>query len=396
MIISYLWLLAGNMIEVFGGMIDKYFLNSLGIQVIVIMGIINSIMHFEKLLCKYGIYYFRMYADRDRAGLRLCIIISTIYSTCVLLVSKYIPYVFPIESIFVNQLVNGVRAWFIFGVCHETSIYLSHYMILNDKSKSYSKMLTLYYVGMIVLDIVAVIIFKSVELGLAATGICDLCFAVFLYFISGIRNTRYTKGDVKVILHDGWPLVVNRICSKTCQFLLNFFAVRLGTLQCAVIVLIRSGVENGQDAVNPVSTALIVKCRGEKPKFRELLLKSKTTIIISSIIGTVLSISYVLVTKGELDVTQIIIPTLIACTTGILFYEPYSIQEAVVQLSHHSYVLKHVGYFRLVLCLILCLVSYITKNMYPILLYSTITDPIVMCYSMLKQKQAEIEEGVNS
>ncbi len=383
MVIQYLWLLMANLLQIAGEGIDRYFIHSISLEAIVIAGVIGSLINFFELFANWGIYYFRMYGNRAKGGLYLSILTGVLTGISGLFFAPYVTVLFPVEQAIEPVLINCLYIICLKQPLGNGSVFVSHYMILTGREKTYSRMLIPYYISMIFFDAVAVLCYKSIYLAYLGTVFCDSAYFLIGVKLSGIRKEPYEKKDIKTVFIDGIPLVLNRLCSKISAFLIDFTAVRFGTLSYAIVVVVRKGVEYGQQAILPLQTVGITRYRGLKIPFRKLMSNMKRPALLSAAVSMAIAWTSVFLVKGEIPLKSILPVCLVAVPTGVLFYIPYLVQEIRIQLFHKGDILFKVGLFRLILAVLLSFSTGIFGYL-PLAFYSTVTDPFVFAYSLYK------------
>lgn len=387
MIIQYLSLVFNEVISLVGDTIDTGFANSLSLGVICVFSIISSIKILFYAIYNYGMYYFRLTGKRAKAGLYINIILSLLSSVLIIVGSRFVLYVFELEAQYQPLLLRCIRITFSFFVFEAISSYLRDYLIYSGKTSLCIKATFVYYIVMIMLDAVAVIVFKSAELILFFSGVCYLVFSLVLYFISGLSKEIYTKGDLLIVVKGGLPLFSNRLISKLCMFLLNIFASRLGTLNYAILSVARRSLEIGQTCMHPMVIMNIVNNRGLGLSYRKLIAKTKKVIVLSSFIFIVVTTIALFVIKGDLTYAQLLPLAIPVNIISMFAYIAWELVESKITADNMGSVLVGSGIVRLAVLLVLCLISLIDGiGIYFLIMYSFASDTLVALYGYKKSR----------
>lgn len=380
--IQYLMLLLNNMTIKFGEAIDAGFANSLSIGTICVFAILGSIQNLLVAFYEYGMYYFRVFGVRAKAGLVFNISVATIISVLFELFARYVKYIFYIDPEYERLLINCLMISFSYFPFRSATCFIRDYLVYSGKEKITSISTAIYYIFLILFDSIAVVHFHSAEYVLVGTAICDIVSAIVLYNVSGLRNEKFKCSDIIIVLRDGFPMFYNRILSKMSILLINVFASRLGTIQYAIVSVCRKSLEVSQMALQPILPMLITKFRGKKELDTKLLKSVKNILPISILVFVITGVVSLMIVKGDLKLSVLVIPTLISSTTSCVTYLLYIVMEARLSICNETKLIKNTGTIRMFITLIICFLSLVSFiNYWTILLYSTITDLVVGLYS---------------
>lgn len=382
--VQYLMLLLNNMTIKFGEAIDAGFANSLSIGTICVFAILGSIQNLLVAFYEYGMYYFRVFGVRAKAGLVFNISVATVISVLFELFAKYVKYIFYIDPEYEQLLINCLMISFSYFPFRSATCFIRDYLVYSGKEKITSISTAIYYLFLILFDAIAVIHFHSAEYVLIGTVICDIVSAIVLYNVSGLKDEKFKCSDIVIVLKDGFPMFYNRILSKTSILLINIFASRLGTIQYAIVSVCRKSLEVSQMALQPILPMLITKFRGKKEVDNKLLKSIKNILPVSILIFIIAGVVSLVIVKGDLKLGVLIVPTLISSTTSCVTYLLYTVMEARLSISNETKLIKNSGTIRMSVTFVICLLSLVSFiNYWTILLYSTITDLFVGLYSYI-------------
>lgn len=379
MIIQYFIILFNTLICQIGDVIDSGFANSLGLEVICIMGIITSIKTLFRAFYMYGDYYFRLKGKKAKSVFYFTIISAVIISVIFYIFAGFIPKIYKIDLQYETLLIQCVRITAITFPFEAISEQLLSYMIYTNQGKLCSITNLIYYIFMIIFDIIAVIIFHSVKLIIIFTGLCLFVYDVVVYRLCGIYKEKYTKGDFKHIIIDGFPYFFNSCICKITVTLINIFATRLGTVNYAILVISRKALEFGQECLAPMQPLSIVSFRGKKLGYKKLINALKSVLIVGSFLFLGVGYMVTFIIKGDLTVSQFIIPFTVTVLTSFPTYTFFMLGHVKIILDERGDLMNKTAFVRLAITFILCTLS-LWFDIWPLLMYSTVVDLLVGMY----------------
>lgn len=379
MIIKYFILLFNTLVCQAGDIIDSGFVNSMGVGVICIMGIIASVKTLFRAFYMYGDYYFRVKGDRAKGVLYFTLAPAFILSVILFIFAGFVPAIYTVEPQYETLLVQCVRITAATFTFEAVMNQLCSYMVYTGQGKLCSIINSVYYIVMIILDIIAVMVFKSVHMVLVFTGICLFSCCLVTYRLCGIYREKYAKGDIECIVKEGFPYFLNSCICKITMVLINVFATRLGTDSYAILVVSRKALEFGQECLSPMQPLSLVHFRGRRPGYRELTGKLNRVLITGSFVFLAVGCITAMVIKGNLSVSSLAVPITVTFLTSLPTYMFFMLGHVKTMLDDRGDIMNHTSFIRLSATLVLCMLS-LRYGMWPLLMYSSVVDSLIGTY----------------
>lgn len=383
MITQYFVLLFNTMVCHIGDIIDSSFINSMGLEAICITGILASIKHFFRAFYMYADYYFRLKGKRAKAVFYFTVVTSIVLSLIFYGFSYFVTLIYEIEPQYESHLIQCVRISAIIFTFEAVNEQMNSYMIYSGQGKLRSVINFVYYISMIVLDMIAVFVYHSIPLVIIFTGICLFICDIISYKLCGIGKEKYTKGDFRPIITDTFPFFFSACVSHLAMSLINIFATRLGTVDYAILVVCRKALEFAQNCIEPVQPLSVTKFRGMKLTYKEFVDKLVYVLIVSSMIFLLSGCIVAVVIKGELLISQIFIPCAVTFLTSLPTYMFFKLGHVKLMIDDHGSLMTSVAIIRLCIVLILCLLSC-KFGIWLLLMYSTVVDLILGIYIYIR------------
>lgn len=388
MIQQYLTLMMNNVLCIFGDTVDSAFANNISLGVICVYAIIGQIKMLTRCLARYGEYYYRLKADRARAGLYMSFIIPGIVSIAVITLSKQIWHFMYIEEQYRDLLSACLIASFLGYPFESMECFVRNYCVYEHQEKKVIKWNIVFYSALVIMDAVIFFRYKSAVLLLAGTTLCYIVYAVCAIISSDILKHKYAKGDFVTILKEGSSYVYGCLLSQTSIVLINFVGTRLGTESYALLSVCRSVLSFGQECLHPIEPVLVTKFRHVGHKYKDMWKTSKSVIVVGVVTFFVMSTLPIFALHGDLPLAHTLITCVLVNIVSCVVYVTYIVSSAEILVTGYNKALRVINNYRLFTTLVLCGVALTTDSCVVLMLYSAVTDAVVsiVAYRMIKCK----------
>lgn len=231
----YIFIITGFCVAVFD-LIDSAFGNNLDVDSICVM---SSFMIISWCMCIFGgvgVYAYNIRQSSLSECLILQVSFSLIVSAIVLLFNDKIPYIYNLTDR-QYELISQCLFWYsLFFVVQEIALFLYNYIALKCKNKVIVITNILFYVIMIVLDILVVMNGGKCYHLVITTGISYsiilICYLVASGVISDLNKPNFNS--LKLCFMDAKDMLIDRILGKVATVTFNVTASYLGTEYYAI------------------------------------------------------------------------------------------------------------------------------------------------------------------
>lgn len=382
MLREYVFVLLNEIVKDIGSMIDTGFGNSISIGSICALGIAGSIKSIFQVCNRYGGYYYKMMKLRAKACLRLCILSSLLSVILGMSLINIFMTVYAIEPRYESLLRSCIVAILLCLPFDSMNAFMGTYLVFTDRVKTCTVLNAIYYSLMIILDAVAVLVFHSTVLVILATGVCDLLYFLVAYSISGIRKEKYVSGELITVLKGRSSLFINRMISTLCIVAVNITATHIGTVGYALLRICRKSLSIGQTFVGTVHTIGVIHLRGKNKKLREAFRDIRKVMLTADCLFFITSFVTLFVVHGDVPLSSVLLPCMIANITSIITYSGYTIVYTKAVADGMQSELRLQAWLRVMVTIMLCVLSVVPHvGVFALMAYSTVTDLIIMLYS---------------
>lgn len=180
-----------GLFDAIGNNIDTALSNQISISAICIYATLYSVVRPFKPFCLYGGYYYRMYISKARACILWAYIAGTVLGVGMLISEPFIRIVFNTEP---QNFMLLHRCLVIFAISRPfsyASSVMSELMIYDDKLKMASWMNIPNWIIYLILDVVAVVKYNSLEMVLASSLFCNISYCIIYEMWTNFQNRKF-------------------------------------------------------------------------------------------------------------------------------------------------------------------------------------------------------------
>lgn len=374
-----------------GEQIDTALTNQISISAICVYATLYAVVNPFKAVCMYGNYYYRMYTKHAHACILWAFLTGTVLGIGMVLAEGVICKVYNISS---ADYPLMHRCLILFaasrGVSYSTSC-MSEILVYDGKVRLATWLDTTNWILFLVLDVIAVVRYNSLELVITATLLCNVIYYVKYELITKVYKEKVHIHDFVEIVSGGASLVINRIVSASCYSAIYAAVAQLGGASYALFSVIRGVAEFGQEALNPLQSTCMVKLRDEKLTILEVYKRVFKTYLFACVVGCSLVTLDTVAVHGKVPLSEALQPCLIVGGLAVITYMPFLVGQIFCQLYKEHKVLIHVAIGRCFITAILCLLT--RWSPLPCMLYSTATDIPLGIYLYLKLRKVNCKDA---
>lgn len=245
-----------------GDLVDSSFGNSLSTDAIVVLGSYTVISWFGYVFAKAGGYIYRAWQNRFWTCMLVSLIISGIMGVGVVIFRNNISHLFSLTEL-QYSLLNKVFA--IYG-CYLIAVafgsVLDIYALVKGKVKELMFCNTIYYILLILIDLLVVLSNLSCEYLILGTGISWVIFDILL----AIKTKVFSVEKDKITLRDIWTCCINSIkisvgkmSTRVAILFVRSTVSELGTIPYALFTVANSVEDSCEFAITGWNDFLIVR-----------------------------------------------------------------------------------------------------------------------------------------
>lgn len=291
------------------GIVDNIFANNLNIDSLCVFSAFTVITWCTYVLYQFGSYSYRVLLSDSKLCLIIGTIISTIVGITLFIFSKNVAYLYYLTDKQYELLVNCIKIHAIFLPILQLDEFIYQYYLLTDKATSLLKVDIMYYLILILSDIIVVVYRGDLRYLLLCTYLFTLIKVIFLFIKSNIfkLNEKLSIDRVEIILKHGCNMMVDRVCSRLATFIFDIYASKLGTELYAIHgVCYTLGVFT-EHFTNTLYSYQMLKLQiidDTKQKFNECVRYLKSKLIITFIYSYISAYILLIIIHGSLPVIK--------------------------------------------------------------------------------------------
>lgn len=267
---DFVSLLIAYMLMAFADSVDNAFSHNISLDAVVVCGCISTIGQLTRSLAKFGTYSYRIIREHETQCLQLDLISSSIVGIVVFFSKDLLISLFQItqsqQELFRSMLI--VWSFYIpFSIMGNATFEIVR---LQGKIKLFNTGLFIFYVCLILSDIVAFTQFHTLESLWVATCISQIVGFIFFNYNMRWKFELLTIDFLKEALPYGISICGERLVNGICLLFYGVLASKLDNMSYAVHSICNSIMCSAEEITNSYNSALMIKAPLDKP-FKETL-----------------------------------------------------------------------------------------------------------------------------
>ena len=295
--------------------VDSFFNNALSIDAIVVCGCIFTLDIVLNAISQLGLYAYRTVRKNESAYLIINFISSLLVAIIVFFTKDYIVGIFDITN-YQKELLSGILGIFIFYLTiGRISNAIFEMIRLKGNLKLYNKSLLLFYVCLILFDLLAFTFTKSLIMLFIATTLAWFISIIYMLYKLKLKFVLPNKKDLENVKKYGVPTLFERIATCGGALVYTIIASHLSTHDYAIYSICFAVMANLEIVTDAYQAALMIKVPLDKSyneQYNVLMDLKKKCFKLVLLFNYALCFIYLFISHGSLPITD--------CLPYILFY----------------------------------------------------------------------------
>ena len=338
--------------------VDLAFNNLISIDAIVVTGSFLLLDSIFKSVGEIGIYTYRTIRKNEWQYLWFNVIFGFIIGILVFIFKDLIINIFKLTYIQKEMLAILLNLYIAYGILGRLSNGLFEIIRLKGELKLYRKSLIIYYLSLIVLDLLAYIFTKNLTVLFIATIISWVISIWYMLFNLKLKFEFSNRKALKNVFKYGLAYSSERLFSRIFLLLYGVLASHMGTENYSIHTICYSVCLSLEIITNAYQATLMIKVPQGKTyqeQYNNCMSMKKQCFKLIILLNYIFAFIYLLISHGSLPLYKCF-PYIIFYSFGVFGLYPYETYKTLCITQGKSYILLIGSTVGVIMRFIICLI----------------------------------------
>ena len=338
--------------------VDSAFNNLLSIDAIVVTGSFLLLDSIFKSIGEIGIYTYRTIRKNECQYLWFNVIFGFIIGILVFIFKDLIINIFKLTYIQKEMLAILLNLYIAYGILGRLSNGLFEIIRLKGELKLYRKSLIIYYLSLIVFDLLAYVFTKNLTVLFIATIISWIISIVYMLFNLKLKFEIPNREALKNVFKYGLAYSSERLFSRIFLLLYGVLASHMGTENYSIHTICYSVCLSLEIITNAYQATLMIKVPQGKTyqeQYNNCMSMKKQCFKLIILLNYIFAFIYLLISHGSLPLYKCF-PYIIFYSFGVFGLYPYETYKTLCITQGKSYILLIGSTVGVIIRFIICLI----------------------------------------
>lgn len=338
--------------------VDLAFNNLISIDAIVVTGSFLLLDSIFKSVGEIGIYTYRTIRKNEWQYLWFNVIFGFIIGILVFIFKDLIINIFKLTYIQKEMLAILLNLYIAYGILGRLSNGLFEIIRLKGELKLYRKSLIIYYLSLIVLDLLAYVFTKNLTILFIATIISWVISIWYMLFNLKLKFEFSNRKALKNVFKYGLAYSSERLFSRIFLLLYGVLASHMGTENYSIHTICYSVCLSLEIITNAYQATLMIKVPQGKTyqeQYNNCMSMKKQCFKLIILLNYIFAFIYLLISHGSLPLYKCF-PYIIFYSFGVFGLYPYETYKTLCITQGKSYILLIGSTVGVIMRFIICLI----------------------------------------
>ena len=338
--------------------VDSAFNNLLSIDAIVVTGSFLLLDSIFKSIGEIGIYTYRTIRKNECQYLWFNVIFGFIIGILVFIFKDLIINIFKLTDIQKAMLEILLNLYIAYGILGRLSNGLFEIIRLKGELKLYRKSLIIYYLSLIVFDLLAYVFTKNLTVLFIATIISWTISIGYMLFNLKLKFEIPNREALKNVFKYGLAYSSERLFSRIFLLLYGVLASHMGTENYSIHTICYSVCLSLEIITNAYQATLMIKVPQGKTyqeQYNNCMSMKKQCFKLIILLNYIFAFIYLLISHGSLPLYKCF-PYIIFYSFGVFGLYPYETYKTLCITQGKSYILLIGSTVGVIMRFIICLI----------------------------------------
>lgn len=338
--------------------VDLAFNNLISIDAIVVTGSFLLLDSIFKSVGEIGIYTYRTIRKNEWQYLWFNVIFGFIIGILVFIFKDLIINIFKLTYIQKEMLAILLNLYIAYGILGRLSNGLFEIIRLKGELKLYRKSLIIYYLSLIVLDLLAYVFTKNLTILFIATIISWVISIWYMLFNLKLKFEFSNRKALKNVFKYGLAYSSERLFSRIFLLLYGVLASHMGTENYSIHTICYSVCLSLEIITNAYQATLMIKVPQGKTyqeQYNNCMSMKKQCFKLIILLNYIFAFIYLLISHGSLPLHKCF-PYIIFYSFGVFGLYPYETYKTLCITQGKSYILLIGSTVGVIIRFIICLI----------------------------------------
>lgn len=338
--------------------VDLAFNNLISIDAIVVTGSFLLLDSIFKSVGEIGIYTYRTIRKNEWQYLWFNVIFGFIIGILVFIFKDLIINIFKLTYIQKEMLAILLNLYIAYGILGRLSNGLFEIIRLKGELKLYRKSLIIYYLSLIVLDLLAYVFTKNLTILFIATIISWVISIWYMLFNLKLKFEFSNRKALKNVFKYGLAYSLERLFSRIFLLLYGVLASHMGTENYSIHTICYSVCLSLEIITNAYQATLMIKVPQGKTyqeQYNNCMSMKKQCFKLIILLNYIFAFIYLLISHGSLPLYKCF-PYIIFYSFGVFGLYPYETYKTLCITQGKSYILLIGSTVGVIMRFIICLI----------------------------------------
>ena len=338
--------------------VDLAFNNLISIDAIVVTGSFLLLDSIFKSVGEIGIYTYRTIRKNEWQYLWFNVIFGFIIGILVFIFKDLIINIFKLTYIQKEMLAILLNLYIAYGILGRLSNGLFEIIRLKGELKLYRKSLIIYYLSLIILDLLAYVFTKNLTVLFIATIISWIISIVYMLFNLKLKFEIPNREALKNVFKYGLAYSSERLFSRIFLLLYGVLASHMGTENYSIHTICYSVCLSLEIITNAYQATLMIKVPQGKTyqeQYNNCMSMKKQCFKLIILLNYIFAFIYLLISHGSLPLYKCF-PYIIFYSFGVFGLYPYETYKTLCITQGKSYILLIGSTVGVIIRFIICLI----------------------------------------
>ena len=338
--------------------VDSAFNNLLSIDAIVVTGSFLLLDSIFKSVGEIGIYTYRTIRKYEWQYLWFNVIFGFIIGILVFIFKDLIINIFKLTDIQKEMLGILLNLYIAYGILGRLSNGLFEIIRLKGELKLYRKSLIIYYLSLIILDLLAYVFTKNLTVLFIATIISWVISIWYMLFNLKLKFEFSNRKALKNVFKYGLAYSSERLFSRIFLLLYGVLASHMGTENYSIHTICYSVCLSLEIITNAYQATLMIKVPQGKTyqeQYNNCMSMKKQCFKLIILLNYIFAFIYLLISHGSLPLYKCF-PYIIFYSFGVFGLYPYETYKTLCITQGKSYILLIGSTVGVIIRFIICLI----------------------------------------
>lgn len=338
--------------------VDSAFNNLISIDAIVVTGSFLLLDSIFKSVGEIGIYTYRTIRKDEWQYLWFNVIFGFIIGILVFIFKDLIINIFKLTYIQKEMLAILLNLYIAYGILGRLSNGLFEIIRLKGELKLYKKSLIIYYLSLIVFDLLAYVFTKNLTVLFIATIISWTISIGYMLFNLKLKFEIPNREALKNVFKYGLAYSSERLFSRIFLLLYGVLASHMGTENYSIHTICYSVCLSLEIITNAYQATLMIKVPQGKTyqeQYNNCMSMKKQCFKLIILLNYIFAFIYLLISHGSLPLYKCF-PYIIFYSFGVFGLYPYETYKTLCITQGKSYILLIGSTVGVIIRFIICLI----------------------------------------